>query len=323
MSEMITEKEIMSSWKNTEPVVTIVCITFNQSSYIRDAMDGFLKQKTQYPFLIAVHDDCSTDGTLQILEEYEKRYPHIVVIYKESENQYSKGRKVFCDIMLPLVKTPFVAVCEGDDYWIDPDKLESQIRYLKNHDSCALVVHGHNKLLPNGNQILCTIEKERDITSEEIIENRISIATNTYVFRNGLVNLTSNIFTSSPVGDIPLRIMLSLEGSVHYFIQPMSVYRVNARNSWTERNKRDKNKAANILLRMVDLYNAIDMETKGKYQVILKDKIDNCLLDSFVLSHRHFGVKSLTYLFRNFSKQIQTRSMKFKVILLLKFFWFY
>ena len=123
-----SEVEIMGTWTGdkSKPVVSIVCHTFNHVNFLKDALNGFLMQETNFPFEIILHDDASTDGTTEIVKEYSEKYPSIITPIIQTENQWSKGNtpRVFT---FPNVNGKYIALCEGDDYWISPKKLQTQI----------------------------------------------------------------------------------------------------------------------------------------------------------------------------------------------------
>ena len=105
------------------PLVSICSITYNHAPYIRQCLDGFLMQKTNFKYEIIIHDDASTDGTAEIIKEYAERYPDLITPVFQTENQYSKGlRGFFAKFVFPHAKGKYIALCEGDDYWIDPYK---------------------------------------------------------------------------------------------------------------------------------------------------------------------------------------------------------
>ena len=116
---------------NERPLVSICCLAFNHEPYIREALEGFLMQKTDFPIEVLIHDDASTDGTASIIREYEERFPDIIKPIYQTENQYSKGIKNISGIFnFPRAKGKYIAMCEGDDYWTDPYKLQKQIDFL-------------------------------------------------------------------------------------------------------------------------------------------------------------------------------------------------
>ena len=138
--------------ENNEILVSICCITYNHEPYIRDAIEGFLMQKTDFPFEVLIHDDASTDGTADIIREYETKYPDIIKPIYQTENQYSKGIKISATYNYPRAKGKYIALCEGDDYWIDPYKLQKQVDFLEAHEECVLTCHRY-KIFNHENNI--------------------------------------------------------------------------------------------------------------------------------------------------------------------------
>ncbi|MDE4907357.1 glycosyltransferase [Methanogenium marinum] len=123
-----------------DPLVSICCITYNHEKYIRDSIEGFLMQKTDFSFEIIIHDDASTDKTADIVREYEMKYPNLIKPIYQTENQYSKGEQIFPNAYMEA-KGKYFALCEGDDYWIDPCKLQKQIDAMEKHPECNICFH--------------------------------------------------------------------------------------------------------------------------------------------------------------------------------------
>lgn len=124
---MITEN-------NLEPImVSIICLTYNQSKYIRDCLEGFVRQKTNFRFEAIVHDDASMDETPSVIRDYAQKFPDIIKPIIEEENQYSKHDGSLQRIINNELRGKYVALCEGDDYWIDPLKLQKQVDFLENN----------------------------------------------------------------------------------------------------------------------------------------------------------------------------------------------
>ena len=121
------------------PLVSIHCLTFNQAPYIRQCLDGFVIQKTNFPFEAIVHDDASTDGTAEIIKEYAEKYPNIIKPILEKENQYTKiGFSGIEQLMSEKEQGKYIAICEGDDYWTDSHKLQKQVDFLESHPDYGL-----------------------------------------------------------------------------------------------------------------------------------------------------------------------------------------
>ena len=123
-----------------EIVVSISCITYNHAPYIRQCLDGFMMQQTSFAFEVLIHDDASTDGTTEIIKEYESKYPDIIKPIYEEENQWVKGRRGSAVFNFPRAKGKYIAMCEGDDYWTDPLKLQKQVDFLENNPEYSVSV---------------------------------------------------------------------------------------------------------------------------------------------------------------------------------------
>lgn len=128
------------------PLVSILCNTYNQAGFIRECLDGFLMQRTDFPVEILVHDDASTDGTAEIVREYAQRYPTLVLPVLQSRNQHSQGIRVSANWQWPRVRGRFIAVCEGDDYWTCADKLQAQADFLRADEAYSFCWHRFDTL---------------------------------------------------------------------------------------------------------------------------------------------------------------------------------
>lgn len=125
-----------------QPLVSILCASYNQEKYIAQAIEGFLMQKVNFPVEIIIHDDASTDGTANIIRKYEAKHPNIIKGIYQTENQYSKKIPVWDTFIYPKARGKYFAECEGDDYWTDPNKLQMQADFLESHDDYVAI--GHN-----------------------------------------------------------------------------------------------------------------------------------------------------------------------------------
>lgn len=132
---MRDQDSIILNWTGDiqKPVVSILCDTFNHEGFIKETLEGFLKQETTFPFEIIVHDDASKDATPAILKEYAERYPLIIKTVLQKENQYSQKINFWSDVTFPMAQGKYIALCEGDDYWIDELKLQKQVDFLENN----------------------------------------------------------------------------------------------------------------------------------------------------------------------------------------------
>lgn len=211
-----TEQEIMRKWKNNvdKPLVSICCITYNHEKYIGVALDSFLMQNTDFSFEILINDDCSTDNTEHIIRRYEKEYPNIIKPIYQKENQYSKGITIVnATFNFPRAQGDYIAMCEGDDYWVDPLKLQKQVDFLKMHNEYSISYHDVNVIDDKGNIISKSFSsKIKDFSSDEMLSGDAIILTGTALFRNCGISSYPKIFSSVVNGDMTLWHILGMSG---------------------------------------------------------------------------------------------------------------
>ena len=136
-----------------KPLVSIICISYNQEKYIRQALEGFLMQDVNFSYEIIIHDDASTDGTQVIIQEYIDKNPKVFRPVLQKENRYSKTGVLFLKEMYQMTRGKYVAVCEGDDFWIDPTKLQKQVDFLEKNDDYSMVFHPVKVVFEDGEEI--------------------------------------------------------------------------------------------------------------------------------------------------------------------------
>lgn len=219
----------MEKVDDAQVVVSIQCLAYNHEKYIRQCLDGFVMQKTSFRFEAIVHDDASTDGTAKIIKEYADKYPDIIKPIYETENQYSRHNGVLQQIMNQATRGKYVAICEGDDYWTDPYKLQKQVDFLECHSEYVMCFTGakvisetHN--IPKG---LYGDLETREYKGDEIIL-RWRIPTCTVMFNREIVQLQpiDNRFFA---GDIITFLTCVKYGRIYCLADDITaVYRQNA-----------------------------------------------------------------------------------------------
>ena len=249
-------------------LVSIHCAAYNHEKYIADAIEGFLMQKTNFKFEILIHDDASTDKTANIIRDYEKQYPDLIIPIYQKENQYSKGKSITKFIM-EKTKGKYIAQCEGDDYWTDPYKLQKQLDYMEKHPECSLCVHGGHIVNASENKIISKhriSKRNKNFTVDEVIEGGGALfLTNSMFYPKKFEEIRPEFFEIAPVGDYPSAINLSLLGTVYYIDEFMSVYRTGVSNSWTARNASTR-KQTEHYSKIAAMLDEINQYTNGKYE---------------------------------------------------------
>ena len=215
----------------TNYTVAVWCITYNQKDFIKDALNGFVMQKTNFPFVVIVHDDKSTDGTSDIILEYAKKYPNIIIPVIESENQWSKGGlKHIVNIMNSHYRIgKYIAFCEGDDYWTSPDKLQTQIDFLESHPDYSMCFHSAVKKYECDTiaWINCENIEDKDYDATDIFINW-TVPTASVVCRKEAMDFYANIKGAERIQNYDIFIILScaMTGKIRGISRNMSVYRI-------------------------------------------------------------------------------------------------
>lgn len=258
-----------------EILVSIHCPTYNHEHYIADAIESFLMQKTNFKFEILIHDDASTDRTAEIIKMYEEKYPDIINPIYQIENQRSQGISV-TQLNFKRAKGKYIAICEGDDYWTDPQKLQKQIDFMEGHPDCSLSVHA-------GTVVSATDKKKKRnnrpnqgdkfYTVEEVIEGGGGLfLTNSMLFHAELGQSRPRYLENAPVGDYPLVINLSLQGKVHYMDEFLSAYRVGNGESWTGKNTSTIEKVTAHFHEISNMLDELNLYTNYQYDDAIKRK---------------------------------------------------
>lgn len=208
-----------------QPLLSIICPTYNQGKFIAQTLESFIMQKTEYPFEIIVHDDASTDDTAAIVRQYEEKYPELFANIYQTENQFSKGILNVTFITFAAAKGKYLALCEGDDYWIDPLKIQKQVSFLEAHPDYTISFHEVYQLQPGKEPELFPMGTQpATYTLEDLAERGNFIHTVSTIFRHSFREFPE-WFSKSPVGDYPLHMLNASRGKVYYMPDAMAVYR--------------------------------------------------------------------------------------------------
>jgi len=224
--------------------LSVVCITYNHEKFIRKALDGFVMQKTNFPFEVLIHDDASTDKTADIIREYEKKYPDIIKAIYQKENQFSTGINVSKHFIYPKIRGKYVALCEGDDYWTDENKLQKQVDFLDKHPDVSVCFHPVKVIWEDGSKpehIFPTAHMRfnKDILTIDDLLKHNFIQTNSVVYRWRLKG-QEYLF---PDGILPrdyfLHLLHAQVGKIAFLPDVMAVYRRHQGGIWTGAGKSD------------------------------------------------------------------------------------
>lgn len=291
-----------------EILVSISCITYNHEEYIRDALESFLMQKTKFKYEILVHDDASTDGTAEIIRQYAKKYPSIIKPIIQKENQLSKGvRRMLYRYNHTRALGNYISICEGDDYWIDPNKLQKQIDYMENNLSCSMSFH--SALIVNSNKRVVDeirpYQSSRVISTEDIIRGGGGFCpTQSITYRKNALENPPSFFYDAPVGDYPMQLLLAYYGQVYYLDDKMSAYRrvTKKGGSWSSRNKSNVCKIE-LIDGINEMLNEFNAYTKYEYNYSVLASIKKREIFKLAYQREYKKIKSSEYadIYRNLS----------------------
>lgn len=220
-----------------DPLVSICCLVYNHEPFLRQCLDGFVMQQTTFPFEAIVHDDASTDGSAAIIREYAEKYPDIIKPIYETENQYSKhnGTDSIFRLMVDAAMSPnskYIALCEGDDYWTDPNKLQMQVDVMEADESIGLV-HTLARVYDQHREMFLDHLWGNPCQSfeDELIVNRFITLTTCFrkeVFIKARLFFRNHRQLHNPwkMGDYPLWLYISYYYNSHLIEKPTGVYRL-------------------------------------------------------------------------------------------------
>lgn len=276
----LNEPQVITSqvWgENVKPLVSISCPVFNHENYIRDAIEGFLMQKTTFPVEIIIHDDASTDGTAVIIEEYQKLYPQLIKPIYQKINQYSLGKSIGSFIREKALGK-YIAVCEGDDFWTDASKLQRQVEILENNPGIMLSTHAGKKVDTKSGKLvekIRPIEYDGVLLAKNIITNHGGyIVTSSYVYRKSLFSDSPDYLSIGPAPDYALHLLAIAKGNIHYIDEYLSVYRTNVSGSYISNyDKLSLDKKIEIEVKRAKMLHAYNEYSNQKFEVYINRKL--------------------------------------------------
>lgn len=231
----------MSCEKNVD--ISILCAAYNHEKYIRKTLEGFLMQKGSFSYEIIVHDDASTDGTTDILKEYQRKYPDKIRLILQTENQYSQKKKILFGFLFPEVRGKYIAVCEGDDEWIYEGKLQRQFHLMEEHPEVSLCLHNALRIDERTGESMLQVQNMDTgyQSDEEIILCKYgSVPTASFFLRTEYIKNLPKYFYEVPVGDEPLKHHCALKGQIYYINEVWSIRNFMHDGSWNQRRQNDE-----------------------------------------------------------------------------------
>ena len=293
-------------------MVTIRCLTYNHEPYIRQCLEGFVIQKTSFRFEAIVHDDASTDGTATIIREYAERYPDIIKPIYETENQYSKHDGSIRRIMDAHTHGKYVAICEGDEYWTDPYKLQKQVDFLESHPDYVMCSHRFDQYYEEE----CRFEKEQDESFQgadydlkNLIGGKWLTQTLTVLYRRSALDL-QHYESYGMSMDIILFYALLKEGKGYCFPDVMGVYRYHKGGVWSEVSL-NRRRLVEFKARLA-IYN---VEQSSEAAMFILYQFAKAMSRSWMLREWKILMRVVCVLYRHYGMVFVVRLLFFKMVL--------
>lgn len=295
--------------------VTVYCLTFNHAPYIGQTLQGFLDQEVDFPVHIIVHDDASTDGTQDVIKEYVSKNPELFTVILQSENQYSKRTDIYKTYIVSEIKTEYVCICEGDDYWSDPNKLKLQYEYMQAHPECSMCVHNTDRVNADGvclQNPFSTLTEDRDYDADQVIASGggVLFHTSSFMYRHKYRQAMPDCYYISHVGDYPLAMHMSTCGHIHYIGRIMSMYRVDTPGSWTQRVVADPEKHIRHLNNVIEMLQRADDTTMRRYHAAFQEAINKNIYDRHITKNQIIPILRSNDFRRLFSSEPKARQVK-------------
>ena len=284
------------------PKVSILCLTYNHERFIVQTLESFIAQKTDFNFEVLINDDASTDGTAEIIREFQKKYPNIVKPIFQKENQYSKGvQRVLAKFLLPRAKGEYIAICDGDDFFTDEKKIQLQVDFMEKNPECSLCFHPVKVFFENNEEkdyIFPERENPNEFTTKDLLKENF-IQTNSVMYRRQEYNnLPATNFIP---GDWYLHLYHAKLGEIGFIDKVMSVYRRHFGGVWWDAyNNPDEMLLKYGILNLVMYFELLKLYcNKPDYEEIILHHINN-LIQRFVEMDEQNGTKFIEEAFSEF-----------------------
>lgn len=240
--------------------ILVYVSTYNHAPYIKQCLDSILEQKGVFDLLIVVHDDCSTDGTQEILKDYYDKNSEKFILIIEDTNQFSKGNNnPFLQYLDDFPKCKYIALVEGDDYLSSDNKFQKQFDVLEKNFDCVACLHAASLydekekifrgIIPSaGNVVEKNSKLNRDYYIQKLIIEGGIFSSNSYFFRSSLFRGKNfdHDFWYCWSGDLSISLYLFLSGTIYYLPEALSVKRINNIGSFSEQSNRENQKYKDI-----------------------------------------------------------------------------
>lgn len=273
--------------------VSVLCVTYNHERFIGDALNGFLMQKTDFPVQFLVGNDHSSDGTGAVIDEFSKAHPGLLEVVHQPKNM---GAMPNLASLVSRVKGKYVAICDGDDYWTSPDKLQTQADFLDQHPEFSMCFHTVTSVVAETREISSAADPfsyyakeiaERGYLTAENLLQLNSIASLSVMYRWRLGNSLPPWMLNYGIGDLSLHLVHADGSKIGVISKPMGMYRRHAQGSWSQMNA-PKNKIRSTE-QYIKLLEDINAHLGSRYSAQVTAITNICKNDLKILRKKRIG----------------------------------
>ncbi|WP_158555782.1 glycosyltransferase [Peribacillus glennii] len=280
-------------------LVSINCITYNHENYIADAIESFIMQKTNFDFEIQIGEDCSTDNTRTIVQKYASMHPGKIKLITSEKNVGARQNSMR---LRSNAKGKYIAICEGDDFWTDPYKLQKQVDYMESNPECSMCFHAAEIVEESGTPTKEFVRPYQQ-TCKSPIEDIISggggfCATPSILYKKKFMEDPPEFYKNAHVGDYPMQMIVASQGYAYYIDEVMAAYRAGGHSSWTSKLNSGVNvvdKKIKVKQGDIKLLNEFNHYTYNKYESVIENTIMLREFEILLLENRINDIKKSKY----------------------------
>lgn len=289
--------------------VSVVVMTYNHERFVRSALDSVIRQDTNFDFEVIITEDCSTDRTAEIIEDFRREYPDKVRLMVSKQNQNDN------EVLTRAIESArgdYIALLDGDDFWTSSDKLQIQSDYLDEREECAICFHNVMVRYDDGDHLEHPFHQEdpsthisapkpRPVSTLDDIVRQNFIQTCSVVFRRGLFEEFPAWYRAFPLGDWPLHILNAEHGDIGYIDEIMATYRVHSGGLWSMNMSRYD--SVDHIDGLIRAYHTINQHFNFRFEASIRKKLPylhyraaRVLMETRQLKRaRRHAVKGITY----------------------------
>ncbi|MFV8342090.1 glycosyltransferase family 2 protein [Flavobacterium sp. XS2P39] len=217
--------------------ISACIITYNHENFIRECLEGAINQSVNFEYEIVIGEDNSSDKTREICCEYAEKYPNLIKFFPREKNIGMIGNWTKT---IQNCQGKYIALCEGDDYWTDPLKLQKQVDFLEANADYVICFHKVDVLQDGVIEEETITAKVPETTSINDLAKGNYMHTCSVVYRNNLFSELPEYFNQSPVGDYFLHLLNARYGAIRCFDEIMGVYRVHGTSVWSSKTQEER-----------------------------------------------------------------------------------